>query len=319
VRTDIAAKAADKHRIPVRQWPGRVTPGTVVICAAFGDLNQAYGGGATTVLTEHGAGFTYQSAHASYAGGSHAARDNVSLYLVPGRRPAEKLRAKHPDTPVVEIGCPKLDKRLTRPRPARSGDRPTVAFSFHWDCKVVPETTSAFPYFRRGIELVARRGDYRVVGHAHPRAMKHLRPWYETRGIEVIDHFDTVLDTADVYVCDNSSTIYEAAAVGIPVVIMNSPRYRRDVEHGLRFWEAADVGPNADRAGELPARIAEALDPSPVQKAATERALDLVYTVRDGTSTARAIDAIQKHVLSGGRSATHTDDSGDNPPLRARH
>jgi hypothetical protein len=319
VRTDIAAKAAAAHRIPVRQWPGHVAPGTVIICSAFGDLNQANNSGAITVLMEHGAGQTYQSSHASYAGGSHAARDNVSLFLVPGQRPAEKLRAKHPRTPVVEIGCPKLDKRITKPRPERQTDKPTVVFSFHWDCKVVPETTSAFPFFRRGIELVARRNDYRVLGHAHPRAMKSLRPWYQTRGIEVVEHFDSVLEEADVYVCDNSSTIFEASAVGIPVVLMNSPRYRREVEHGVRFWEAADIGPNANRAAELPRRIAEALNPSPEQQAATERAVNLIYSVRDGSSTIRAVEAIQTHVLSGGRRATYTDDGGHDPQVRARN
>lgn len=296
VRSDVAAATAARHRIPVRSWPGTVPPHTVVVCGAFGDLNQAHKAGAQTILIEHGAGQTYQSSHSSYAGGSHPAREECALFLVPGSRPAEKLRAKHPGTPVVEIGTPKLDQRITQP-PRPAGVTPTVVFSFHWDCKVVPETTWAFPFYRRAIDAFARRSDVNVVGHGHPRAMKQLRPWYQSRGIEVIEHFDEVLDVADVFVCDNSSTIYEAAAVGIPVVVLNSPRYRRDVEHGLRFWEAADVGPQVNSSRDLPGAVADALNPSPDQQAETARCLDLVYSVRDGSSASRAVDAIRTHVL----------------------
>lgn len=296
VRSAVAEAEAKRHRIHVRQWPGRVAKGTVVVTSAFGDLNQAHRAGAKTVLMEHGAGQTYNSAHSSYAGGSHPAREANSLFLVPGTRPAEKLRAKHPDTPVVEIGCPKLDKRITQP-PRTPSDPPVVVVSFHWDCKVVPETTWAFPFYRRAIEAAAKRSDIRLVGHGHPRAAKHLRPWFESRGIEFIPHFDTVMDVADVYVCDNSSSIFEAAAVGIPVVVLNSPRYRRDVEHGLRFWEAANIGPQVESSRDLIPAIWKTLEPTPDQQTETERCLDLVYSVRDGSSATKAVEAIRKHVL----------------------
>jgi hypothetical protein len=296
VRSKLAEGAAKRHRINTKPWPGNVTDGTLIVCSAFGDLNQAYRAGATTVLMEHGAGQTYQSPHSSYAGGTHEARDNATLFLVPGRRPAEKLRAKHPGTPVVEIGCPKLDKRITRP-PREPNEVPKVVFSFHWDCKVVPETRWAFPFFRRGIQYLKAREDIEILGHGHPRAMKSLKPFYESCGIRYIDNFETVLNVADAYACDNSSSIFEAAAVGIPVVLMNSPLYRRDIEHGLRFWEASNIGPNAEKASQLGGSIHEALNPTPEQAAATKRAVDLVYTHTDGTSAQRAAEAIRKHVL----------------------
>ena len=296
VRSDAAARAAQRHRITTRMWTGHVPRGTVLLASSFGDLNAAHKAGARLILMEHGAGQTYLSSHQSYAGGSHPARDAVELFLVPGAIPAAKLRAKH-DVPVVEIGCPKLDRRVGHPRRPVS-DPPTVVVSFHWDCRVVPETRWAYPYYQRILKRLARRDDIFLMGHAHPRAARHIRPFYDANGIKFIETFDDVLDIADVYAIDNSSSLFEAAACGIPVVVLNAPYYRRDVHHGMRFWEAATIGPSADIASQLPGAIEQALDPSPEQVAETERCLDLVYTHRDGTSAQRAVDAIHTHVLT---------------------
>jgi hypothetical protein len=217
----------------------------------------------------------------------------VELFLAPGIRPAEKLRSAHPSTPVIEVGCPKLDHRISRSG-AMQTDPPTVVTSFHWDCKVVAETRWAFPFYANAIHRLARNKDINLMGHGHPKAMSRLTGFYKRAGIPVLPTFDEVLDCASVYVCDASSTIYEAAACGIPVVVLNAPYYRRDVEHGLRFWEAANVGPQVDHPGQLQRAIAAALDPTPEQVAETNRCLDLVYTHRDGSSTARAIAAIEE-------------------------
>lgn len=295
-RSTLAQEQAAKFGIKTKPWTEQVNPKQVFLCAAFGDLNQLHKVGVDTVLMEHGAGFTFQSTHSSYAGGKHPARDNVKLFLAPGPRTADKLREAHPTTPVVEVGCPKLDNRIiaTRPEPSTP---PTVVVSFHWDCKVVPETRWAFPFYQRSLIQLAKSSNIRLVGHAHPRARRQLKPFWAKLGVPFVEDFNEVLDIADVYVADATSTIYEAAAVGIPVVVLNSPMYRRDVEHGLRFWEAANVGPNCDTSRELPAKIFEALNPSEVQLKETDRCLDVVYTHRDGTSSKRAVKAITEHVL----------------------
>jgi len=295
-RSTIAADQALKFGIRSKPWTGVANPRQVFLCAAFGDLSQLHKTGVDTILMEHGAGFTFNTTHHSYAGGTHPARDDVKLFLAPGPRTAHKLRVTHPDIPVVEVGCPKLDDRIiaTRPEPSTP---PKVVVSFHWDCRVAPETRWAFPFYQRSLKLLARETDVELIGHAHPRARRQLKPFWARLGVNFIEDFNDVLDIADVYVADATSTIYEAAAVGIPVVVLNSPLYRRDVEHGLRFWEAANVGPNCDTSRDLPKKIFEALNPSELQVKETDRCLDVVYTHRDGTSAKRAVGAIKQIVL----------------------
>lgn len=194
-------------------------------------------------LMEHGAGQSYAGCrNGSYAGGRK--REKVGLFLYPHER---VMRINEPRWPWAEhrvIGCPRLDvlwERRRRGDGLRSGG--CVAVSFHWRCRLLPETDTAFDEWRLEVERLVRRG-VNVLGHAHPRMMDELEPWWESLGVEVVHDWGSVIERADVFVADNTSALFEAAAVGLPVVLLNSSRYRRDVEHGLRFWECSDIGPN---------------------------------------------------------------------------
>jgi UDP-N-acetylglucosamine:LPS N-acetylglucosamine transferase len=107
-----------------------------------------------------------------------------------------------------------------------------------------------------------------VLGHGHPRIMERLLPIYDALDIEPVYDFEEVLERADCYVCDNSSTMFEFASTGRPVVVLNPPWYRREVNHGLRFWEAAGVGVNCDRPQDLAGAVATALQDPPPQREA---------------------------------------------------
>ena len=269
------------------------------IVSAFGDLQLARRAGRPVILTEHGAGQSYRRADAqhlaytSFAGGRD--RYGVILTLVPGpaARDAYLETRTLNGSPLVEIGVPKLDDWHAGRRELEESDRPVVAVSFHWDCHVVPETRSAWRRFLPAVvELARERPGLRILGHAHPRIRRQLEPLYQKAGIEFEPSFDRVLERASVYVCDNSSTMYEFASLGRPVVVMNLRTYRRGLEHGLRFWAGSELGPHADEPSELRRAVDRALRPSSAALERRRRSVALAYHATDGKASERAARAI---------------------------
>lgn len=258
-----------------------------VLVASYGDHKRARELGYTRIARmEHGAGQSYagdpKSARVpNYAGGDDA--DDVGLFLVPGPHPAKRWGDRYPDARVGLVGCPKLD---TLPR--ADGPSTTVALSFHFNAGVgCPEGDGAFRWYRDLLPVLARRFD--LIGHAHPRHAERIRPWFRQVRVPFVETFAEVCQRAAVYVCDNSSTIFEFAATDRPVVLLNTPAYRRDVEHGLRFYEAAGVGIQA-RPSTVVEAIEQALVDAPEDQAARHRALELVYPseVRSGAAARAA-------------------------------
>jgi CDP-glycerol glycerophosphotransferase (TagB/SpsB family) len=104
-----------------------------------------------------------------------------------------------------------------------------------------------------------------------------MQQYYGQVGIRFVPEFDDIVRQADVYVCDNSSTLFEFATLDRPVVVLNAPWYRRDVNHGLRFWEYADIGVQVDSPDDLIAGIAEALNDSPARQARRREIVNELY------------------------------------------
>lgn len=234
------------------------------------------------IRAHHGIGQSYTIPYPSYPGGKD--NDDVDLFLVPNGHAAGRWHRAYPHAAVEVVGSPVLDTLPAR----RPGPGPVVAYSTHWDARFVPEAGSAWRWIAPALAQLAQT--YEVIGHAHPLA-RDLTAWYHRQGIRPVASFGEVCEQADVYICDNSSTLYEFASTGRPVVVLDAPRYRRDVDHGLRFWEAADVGVRVHDLHALPDAVALALeDPEPV-RAAREAALDIVYAYRTGAAQ-RAADAI---------------------------
>jgi hypothetical protein len=167
---------------------------------------------------EHGAGQAYLGErggirHPSYAGG--ADREDVELFLVPNEYAAALWRAAYPAARVEIVGCPKLEDL-----PARDMGLPNVS----------PDVASAStgrPSWRprrarRSATTCASCPSSRrrstVIGHGHPKAdwPERIQRYYRRAGIPFVADFDDVCRQADVYVCDNSSTLFEFAATGRP-------------------------------------------------------------------------------------------------------
>ena len=258
------------------------------LAASSSDLSLSRREGRPVAIMEHGCGQSFGGDprrggySPSYAGGR--GRD-AQMFLHPGSHPAGRDRAAYPRARVEVVGCPKLDDL---PRKPVMGAAPVVAVSFHWDCPVSPETRSAFGDFSRQAASLASATGLRVVGHGHPRKLGRpdapglLAQWYQDHGIEVLWSFEDVCRTADLYVNDASSTLFEFASTGRPVVVMNPSWYRREVNHGLRFWEASTVGVNVGPRESLAEAIVGALADTAERRAAREAALDLVYAYRSG-------------------------------------
>jgi hypothetical protein len=296
-RTLAAATAAGLERVTSDPPAGSAPLFTV----AIGDHFHARRlGRRRLALGQHGAGQSYggaggpAAANSSYPGGD--GQDDVGLFLVPNDQAARRTLATYPRARVAVVGCPKLDDQ-----PGLRSDAPpgVVAVSVHWAARLAPEAGSAWPAFRRAILETGRR--FRAIGHAHPRE-RNVGPFYRAAGIEVVDSFREVLERASVFVCDNSSALFEFAATGRPVVLLNAPSYRRTVDHGLRFeprpgcplqrgWHfcgASHVGSQVDTSVQLMPAIERALELRPADVAAREAALELVYQPRHGSAALAA-------------------------------
>lgn len=243
---------------------------------------------------EHGVGITYGS-HSAYAGG-RGARTQVELFLAPNEIVQAKTLKALPAARSVVVGTPKMDSFLTTKVTKEHEGKSVVCVSFHWNGSgVAPEAGTAFNHFKRVLPVLVRREGFEVIGHGHPRAMGRLRKEYEKLGIEIVEDFNEVMRRAAVYVCDNSSTIYEFCVTGKPVVLLNAPEYRKNVHSGIRFWDYTDVGPMIDDPNELLGAVLHALD-ADEWDAARLRAVRELYPWL-GVSARRAAEALREWQL----------------------
>lgn len=258
------------------------------------------------VYLEHGAGQTYggqpghpAGRHAHYAGGY--GRDRVVLFLVPNWRTAELEAAVHPDTPVAIVGCPRLDAVAARRAGRTPCETPTIGVTFHHPAKGVrqPEAGWAWPEYAdvvsNTITDTIGAGTATWVGHSHPLAVDRLADWWAVQHCPWWDDVDDVLEVADLWVVDNSSTLYEAAALDIPCVALNSSTWRRDVHHGLRFWDSVP-GVQVDEPADFFDALREARsDDEPWPTVRRSVAAD-VYGIPVGAAVGVAVHAIRRHL-----------------------
>lgn len=251
------------------------------------------------ILLEHGAGQSYPGdpqglTTASYAGGEGLG--HVRLFLCPSEAVCERWRATYPEARAVAVGCPWLDDMPARRAALHEPDAVTVGITWHWDCQLVPETRSAWDHYRyRSAELrdAARASGVRLVASQHPRWSGHsMAPLatYAPLGVDYTTQHQRFLALPDLVVADNSSALYEAAALGIPTVVMNAPWYRREVHHGLRFWD--DIpGREVDHPDDLWPAIVDQLEHD-AHAADRRRIAAEVYALPIGAAATAAVEAI---------------------------
>lgn len=215
-------------------YPGR---NRVAMVAGWDDLKRLRGLN-PMIYVEHGAGQAYLGDEKTatlpgYSGG--AARHNgVIGYICPNVTVAQRWAP----APAVAAGCPKMDRWIgVDPKVGSS-----VCFAWHWDAgrnSLSPEMRSAWTHYEpRLAEIVEwwTSLGYTVFGHAHPRWRGALAKPMADVGMCVLERDVDVFENIEHLFVDNSSLGYEFALLGRPVTWLNAPWYRRNIEHGLRFW-----------------------------------------------------------------------------------
>lgn len=272
--------------------------GRVAMVASFQDV-RALGGRCQIVYVEHGAGQSYAGGDGKHAwqpgySASHGIRNRgVIGYISPNQTVADLW-----DKPSIAVGCPAMDAYMDLEDMGETDD-PTAVIGFHWPCKIAPEADTTWPHYAEHLAAIAHRFErdgWKLYGHVHPKWNGRLDAAFAEAGIELID-VDRVYREADLLLYDNSSLMYEVASLGRQVWCLNSPVYRRDVEHGLRFWEHAP-GVQIDSPEQL-------LDLSPSEmfladpgEARRKAAVDRAYAFTDGQSAERAARWITELVES---------------------
>jgi hypothetical protein len=252
------------------------------------------------IYVEHGAGQTYGGSDArddrnaslsgSYSGG--VGLGNVSLFICPSQTVADRWTARYPTAQTAAVGCPKLDRfhLMERIDPGIW----TVAIAFHWDLGLCPETRWAVPHYGTRLQDLRRVVEGlggRLIGHGHPRDTRAFGELYGRHSIEYWASSDRVLSEAHCLIVDNSSLGYEFASLGRPTIWMNAPWYRKDVHHGLRFWDLIP-GPQVDDMDQLLTEITVRRE-QPDHVAARDRVMPQVYAYTDGKASLRAAEAIR--------------------------
>lgn len=233
------------------------------------------------ILIEHGAGQRYHRD----AGGADVENRQVVLFLAPSERVADNGKPLYPVAKRLAVGSPRVEQLSLLPRNSEY-----VVMSWHWNAPGVPEAKGAWERFKVGAKDLATK--YPVLGHGHPRMKSSIGKQYSEWKISQEWDWAECVKQARALTCDNSSIMWEAAALDIPVVVINAPWYRKEQDWGLRFWEYADVGPQVDSPGELAEAVRLVLEEDQ-WKARRAEITEALYGEVSG-SISRAADAIME-------------------------
>lgn len=264
-------------------WRGDRTVADITLVAGMIDIQTM--DRCPVVMIEHGAGQTYSDLPGSpyYGGGKHP--PHVLGYISPSDRIANLWRR-----PSVAVGCPKLDRFLPDPPPAEPR---TLAVTWRWDApigEICPENRSALPHYRARMNEVIQHWQaegWEVLGHGHPRSRDTHDGFWRAHGIIPTWDANEILARSALVIGDNSSLLYEAAALGRKVLCLNAPWYRRDIEHGMRFWSAPPGGMVDDPDQLLDLDITRYVEED-WTRGRREHAVSEAYKFLDGHSAERA-------------------------------
>jgi hypothetical protein len=223
-------------------------PDDIVLVGGYWDIDSVKDN--RIVYVEHGAGQSYlldpdSEGAKAFHGSEHAER--VVGYIAPNQRVADSWKPA-----AVAVGCPIVDP-FAQWTP-RENPKPIAVIAFHWSPTdpVCPEAGTAGEHYWRSLPIIGRelrRQGFEVWMTGHPRD-SHAKARANHARIDWQPSVFQVYERADVLFADNTSLMYEMAHLGRQVVALNAPWFRRDVDHGLRFWDHVP-GVQVDSVDEL--------------------------------------------------------------------
>jgi hypothetical protein len=270
---------------PVHTPVNRPIAGHLAMVAGYVDV-RALSGRARMIFVEHGAGQSYGGDEKAgwqpaYSGSGGRFHRGVIGFICP----SETVASRWMSAPAVAVGCPKMD-RFWKPVTERS-----VCIAWHWNARICPESRTALPHYQDRLpEIVSAFRDqgFTVYAHHHPRWGTMLDKLYAKAGFDEILPSDTdVFDRAAMLVMDNSSLMYEFASLDRPVVVLNAPWYRRNIDHGLRFWSHVP-GMQIDTPEDLISLDLNSVLDHDLHRLARHDAVEHTYAFTDGSSSTRA-------------------------------
>lgn len=142
--------------------------------------------------------------------------DNLDFMLCPSR-----YAILPPLWCAVINGQPKLDRWYGyKPK----NDRPVLSLSFRWR-----DEHSALYHYRPylgEIKTLAKKAGIELLGHGHPLKWKEeFQPMWKDLGIPSTPSFERVLERADVYAADCSSSSFEFVGLDRPIIFLDCPKY----------------------------------------------------------------------------------------------
>lgn len=206
--------------------------GDLTLCAARYDVEQCEG---PVVLVEHGAGQTYRVSDrivdAGATGKEAQSYPHVVGYVGPNRELCDLMRTWLPNA-VLIVASPLIEamRRVER-------EPQWVTFAVHWPSTLasrVPEAGTSWPHSA----VIAKVIKPDVI-HGHPRIQHRMRRDLKQRRITapLVEDWNDIWPRTKILVVDNSSILWEAAAVGIDVALIHPAAWTG--RHGLRFgWQA---------------------------------------------------------------------------------
>jgi CDP-glycerol glycerophosphotransferase (TagB/SpsB family) len=198
----------------------------------------------------------------------------------------EELARKSGHFRVAETGWSKLDPLFNGSFPAEKSDRPVILFASTFS----PRLTAA-PHVLETLKILAAKGRWNWLVNMHPKMPSEIVDSYraiEGESLEFVENDDVapLLARADAMLCDTSSILSEFLVLHKPVVTFRTAR-------------PADYLIDIQQADEIEAALEQALSHPPQLMEHIRRYVEETHPYRDGRSSERTLDAIDKLAESG--------------------